>query len=73
MTELYKVRCTAAPGRMMAGVYAVTLASNGVVVTWQPERAAVHICRADAEILASRMGRSFSGTVWAIEAVGGGQ
>lgn len=70
MTELYKVRCTTASGRMMAGVHAVAPIGNGAFVTWEPKRAAVQDCRADAEILVSRMGSIFPGTVWVIEAVG---
>lgn len=70
MNELYKVRCTKAPSRMMAGMYAAGTTGNGMVATWDGQRAAVHTSRTDADNLASRLGRDFSGTVWAVETVG---
>lgn len=73
MGELYKVRCTHAPDRGMAGMYAAGQTTNGMVATWDSQRAAVHTARADAVNMASRLARSFSGTVWVIEAVGVGQ
>lgn len=73
MNELFKVRCTAAPNRMMAGMYAAGVTGSGMVATWDVQRAAMHTSRADAAELASRLGRNFSGTVWAVEAVGVGQ
>lgn len=73
MIELYKVRCTHAPGRSMAGMYAAGHTTNGMVATWNSQRAVVHAARADADAIASRLARSFSGTVWTVEAVGVGQ
>lgn len=70
MAERYKVRCTVAKGRAMAGMYAVSLTGNGVMATWKPDRAAVQTCRVDAELLASHVARNFSGTVWTVEPVG---
>ncbi|MDD5478741.1 hypothetical protein [Rhodoferax sp.] len=73
MGELYKVRCTHAPSRGMAGMYAAGHTTSGMVATWNSQRAAVHTVRTDADDMAARLARSFSGTVWAIEAVGVGQ
>lgn len=73
MIELFKVRCTIAPNRMMAGMYAAGMTGGGMVATWDEQRAAVHTSRTDADNLAASLGRNFSGTVWAVEAVGVGQ
>jgi len=73
MIEGYKVRCIKAPSRMMAGMYAATMTGRSLVATWDEQRAAVHTSLANADELASRLGRDFSGTVWAVEAVGVGQ
>jgi hypothetical protein len=72
MNELYKVRCTAAPGRMMAGMYAAGMTGSGMVASWDGQRAALHTNRTDADNLASRLARQFCGTTWTVEAVGVG-
>lgn len=64
MTERYLVRCTAAAGRAMAGIYAAGLTTTGMVATWQRERAARYGSQAAAAGVASRLRKRFSGTTW---------
>jgi len=66
MNERYLVRCTAAAGRAMAGIYAARLTATGMVATWKQERAARYDSKVDAEGVASRLARKFSGTAWEI-------
>lgn len=66
MSERYLVRCTAAAGRAMAGIYAARLTATGMVATWQQERAARYDTKTAAEGVASRLARKFSGTAWEI-------
>lgn len=73
MTERYLVRCIAAPGRAMAGIYAAGLTATGMVATWQQERATRYDSQATAAIVASRLGRKFSGTEWTAELAEVGQ
>lgn len=73
MTERYLVRCTAAAGRAMAGIYAAGLTVNGMVATWKPERAALYDSPAAAAIVISRLAKKFQGTQWAAEAARVGQ
>lgn len=63
MTERYLVRCTAAAGRAMAGIYAASLTTTGMVATWKQERAARYDSRAATDV-AFRLGKKFSGTTW---------
>lgn len=63
MTERYLVRCTAAAGRAMAGIYAASLTTTGMVATWKQERAARYDSKAAADV-AFRLGKKFSGTTW---------
>lgn len=66
MSEGYLVRCTAAAGRAMAGIYAARLTTTGMVATWKQERAARYDSKTDAEGVASRLARKFSGTAWEV-------
>ena len=66
MTDRYLVRCTAAAGRAMAGIYAARLTATGMVATWQQERAARYESEADAAHVAIRLGKKFTGTAWEI-------
>ena len=66
MSERYLVRCTAAAGRAMAGIYAARLTASGMVATWKQERAARYDSKTAAEGVASRLARKFSGTSWEI-------
>lgn len=66
MTEHYLVRCTAAAGRAMAGIYAAGLTATGMVATWQQDRAARYESKTDAAGVASRLGKKFSGTAWEV-------
>lgn len=70
MSDRYIVRCTAAVGRAMSGIYAASLTPTGMVATWQQERAARHDSEAVASRTARELMRKFSGTVWGIEPVG---
>lgn len=63
MSNTYLVRCTAAAGRAMAGIYAARLTPTGMVATWKPERAARYDAQSAASI-AARLARKFSGTTW---------
>ena len=53
MSERYLVRCSAAAGRAMAGIYAAGLTTTGMVATWKQERAA----RYDSEMAAASIAR----------------
>ena len=66
MSELYLVRCTAAAGRAMAGIYAARLTATGMVATWKQERAARYDSETDATNTARRLARKFSGTSWEV-------
>jgi len=70
MSERYIVRCTAAVGRAMAGIYAASLTPTGMVATWKRERAARHDSEIGASRTARELARKFTGTVWGIEPVG---
>jgi len=64
MCERYLVRCTAAVGSTMAGIYAAGLTATGMVATWKQERAARYDSKTVAEGIARRLARKFSGTTW---------
>lgn len=66
MTERYLVRCTAAAGRAMSGIYAAGLTATGMVATWKHERAARYDSKTAAGDVARRLARKFSGTSWEI-------
>ena len=69
MSDRYLVRCTAAKGRAMSGIYAASLTATGMVATWKRERAARYESKTTAAGVASRLGKKFAGTVWTEEAV----
>ncbi len=64
MNDRYLVRCTAAVGSTMAGIYAAGLTTTGMVATWKQERATRYDSKTAADGIASRLARKFSGTVW---------
>jgi hypothetical protein len=66
MSERHLVRCTAAAGRAMAGIYSARLTATGMVATWTRERAARYDSEADAATVARRLERKFSGTTWEV-------
>lgn len=66
MSDGYLVRCTAAAGRAMAGIYAARLTTTGMVATWKQERAARYNTKTAADGVASRLAHKFSGTVWEV-------
>lgn len=66
MSERYLVRCTAAVGRAMAGIYAASLTTTGMVATWKRERSARYESEADAATVARRLERKFTGTTWRV-------
>lgn len=66
MTERYMVRCTAAAGRAMAGIYAARLTTTGMVATWKQERAARYDSKTAADGVAARLARKFTGTAWEV-------
>lgn len=66
MSESFLVRCSAAPGRAMAGVYAARVTTTGIVATWKQERAARYQSEVDAVSAARRLGSKFSGTIWEV-------
>lgn len=66
MSERYLVRCTAAAGRAMAGIYAARLTATGMVATWKQERAARYDSETDASSAARRLAGKFSGTAWEV-------
>jgi hypothetical protein len=69
MNDRYLVRCTAAVGSTMAGIYSAGLTATGMVATWKQERATRYNSKNAAAGVAARLGRKFGGTVWAAEAV----
>lgn len=71
MAECYLVRCTAAVGRALRGVYASRLTSTGMVATWKQERAARYESLDAATGVACRLSNKFTGTVWEAEPIGG--
>ncbi|HCZ14349.1 MAG TPA: hypothetical protein DHV85_07070 [Candidatus Accumulibacter sp.] len=73
MRERYLVRCTAATGRAMAGIYAAGLTATGMVATWKMERATRFESKVDAASVASRLAKKFAGTIWTEESVEVGQ
>jgi len=66
MSDYYLVRCTAATGRAMAGVYAARLTTTGMVATWKQERAARYESEGAAVRAARRLTGKFAGTTWEI-------
>lgn len=66
MPKRYLVRCTAAAGRAMSGIYAASLTATGMVATWKQERAARYDSQAAAAGIASNLSKKFSGTTWEI-------
>lgn len=66
MSNRYLVRCTAAAGRAMAGIYAARLTATGMVATWKQERAARYDSKTAADDVAYRLTRKFSGTAWEV-------
>lgn len=66
MSERYLVRCSAATGRAMAGIYAAGLTTTGMIATWKHERAARYDSKTAAANVARRLARKFSGTSWEI-------
>lgn len=66
MSDRYLVRCNAAAGRAMAGIYAARLTTTGMVATWKRERAIRYESEADAATVARRLERKFSGTTWEV-------
>ncbi len=66
MSERYLVRCTAAKGWAMSGIYAAALTTTGMVATWKNERAARYDSKASAEGDATRLARKFPGTAWEV-------
>ncbi|MBI4740725.1 MAG: hypothetical protein HY777_04010 [Betaproteobacteria bacterium] len=69
MPERYLVRCTAADGWAMAGIYSAGLTVTGMVATWQQERATRYDCPTAAAGAASRLAKKFRGTQWSAEPV----
>mgnify|MGYP001019199334 CR=1 FL=1 len=67
MSERYLVRCTAAKGWAMSGIYAAGLTATGMVATWLQERATRYDSQTAAAGDASRLARKFPGTVWTPE------
>lgn len=66
MNDRYLVRCTAAVGRTMAGIYSAGLTATGMVATWKQERATRYDSQTAAAGVASRLTRKFSGTAWEV-------
>ncbi len=66
MSESFLVRCSAAPGRAMAGVYAARVTATGIVATWKQERAARYESEGAAVRAAHRLTGKFAGTTWEI-------
>lgn len=69
MNEHFIVRCTAAVGWAMAGIFAARLTTTGMVATWKRERAARYDSASNAEAVARRLERKFSGTTWEVSHV----
>lgn len=66
MTDRYLVRCNAATGRAMAGIYSAGLTSNGMIATWKQERATRFSSQTAAAGVATRLNCRFSGTTWEV-------
>lgn len=66
MTDRYLVRCSAAAGRAMAGIYAARLTATGMVATWKQERAARYDSAVEAASVSRRLERKYSGTTWEV-------
>lgn len=66
MSDGYLVRCTAAEGRAMAGIYAARLTATGMIATWKQERAVRYDNKTAAIDDARRLARKFSGTSWEV-------
>ncbi len=66
MTDRYLVRCTAATGRAMAGIYAASVTATQFVATWKEERAARYDSKALADRVASSLRKRFTGTAWEV-------
>lgn len=65
MPDLYMVRCgTSHPAQPMTGIYVAALTISGMVATWKPGRARRFESATEAENVASRMARKFTGTTW---------
>lgn len=64
MNEPYLVRCTAAQGRAMTGIYVAALTASGMVATWKPGRARYFETPEAAQSVARQLARRFSGTDW---------
>lgn len=64
MTEGYMVRCTAAAGRAMSGIYSAGLTANGMIATWKQERATRFDSKTIADGISARLTRKFSDTTW---------
>lgn len=73
MSERYLVRCKSAPGYALAGIYTASLTPTGMVATWQQERAARYESESLAADVVRRLARKFTGSVWGVEPVEGGQ
>lgn len=69
MSERYLVRCTADRYGRLVGRWVSALPATGAVVAHKIERAATYESRDAAARIAARLGRRFSGTTWAAEAV----
>lgn len=66
MTDRYLVRCTAAAGWAMAGIYAASVTATKFVATWKEERAARYDSKYLADRVATSLPRRFPGTVWEV-------
>ncbi len=66
MNKPYLVRCTAAQGRAMAGIYVAALTASGMVATWKPGRARYFESADAAQSTARQLARRFSGTTWEV-------
>lgn len=65
MNDTYLVRCgTSNPAQPMTGIYVAGLTISGMVATWKPGRARRFESATEAEMVASRMARKFTGTTW---------
>lgn len=67
MSERYLVRCAAAQGRAMAGMYAAGLTRNGMIATWKHGRARRFDNESVADDVADHLATKFAGTVWVVE------
>jgi len=71
--DRYLVRCTAAAGWAMSGIYCASLPASGMVATWKEERAKRYDSQAEATRAALCLGKRFTGTVWTPELARGVQ